>query len=270
MSKQRSNTLGLVVPDITNPFFPSLVQAIEHAARQRGQGILITDSHNDVEAEREALRMLVDRRVDAILISPTHLTDSLDGLVETARVVPLIQIDRVIDETLPYVRADQSEPIRTIVDHLRASGRQHLAFIAQQTAIATSTERETAFIQLMGAAFPDEPIRLVKESMSVESGRPAAREIMTTWPDTDAIICANDLIAVGVLQELGSHPGRRDVAISGFDDTLLARPLRLTSVRQPVDQMADAALTAAMHPGSLGGRLAVTLASEVMLRLSTA
>ncbi len=271
MNDARTSTLGLVVPDITNPFFPALVQAIERTARERGLSILIADANNDAAVERDALRTLIERRVDAILISPTHVTDSLDAVVETARRVPTIQVDRVVDESLPFVRADQSGPIATIVDHLRASGRQHLAFIGQQTTVATTHERELAFTRLMESAFPDEPLRVVKEGMSsAESGRAASRTIMAAWPDTDAIVCANDLIAVGVLQDLGTHPGRREVAVSGFDDTLLARIMRLTSVRQPVEQFADVALEAATgREGSAVG-LAVVLTSEVMLRFTTA
>ena len=81
---------------------------------------------------------------------------------------------------------------------------------------------------------------------------------------------ANDVIAVGVLLELGIQPGRREVAVSGFDDTLLARSLRLTSVRQPVGEMAETALAAALDSGGAPTRLAVELQSEVMLRFSTA
>lgn len=265
-----ANTLGLVIPDLTNPFFPALVQAIEHAARARGMSVLIADANNDAAVEREALRTLVHRRVDVILVSPTHLSESREALSTTARAVPTIQIDRVVDESLPYVRVNQSEPITAIVDHLRSSGRRHLAFIGQQSTIATTLERELTFTRLVREAYPDEPVRVVKEAMSPEIGRAASRSIMSTWPDTDAIVCANDLIAIGVLGDLGSHPGRREVAISGFDDTLLARTMRLTSVRQPVEQIADAALTAAAAPDSLAAGLAVELTAEVMLRFSTA
>jgi LacI family transcriptional regulator len=268
---ERTNTLGLVIPEITNPFFPTLVQAIDRAGRERGLSILIADSNNDAGVERAALRTLIDRRVDAILISPTHLTESVDGLVEAGRAVPTIQIDRVIDDALPYVRADQSGPIAAIVDHLCNSGRRHLAFIGQQPTIATTHEREEAFAALMAEAFPDEPLRVVKDGMSsAETGRAASRTIMSTWPETDAIVCANDLIAMGVLQDLGTHPGRREVAVSGYDDTLYARIMRLTSVRQPVEQFAELALTAIAGPEGSVAELAVELSSEVMLRFTTA
>jgi LacI family transcriptional regulator len=262
--------IGLVVPDITNPFFASLVQAVENAARARGVGVMIAVANNDAEVERDAVRMLTERRVGAILISATHITESVETIAEASRAVPTIQIDRIADESLPWVRANQAEPIRSIVRHLQNSGRHHLAFIAQQVNIPTSREREEEFTRLMAGAFPDDPLRIVKEAMSPEIGRAAAREITETWPETDAIICANDLIAVGVLLQLGIQPGRREVAISGFDDTLLARSLRLTSVRQPVEGIADAALTAALDPAGVPPHLAVELQSEVMLLFSTA
>jgi LacI family transcriptional regulator len=271
---QRTDTLGLVIPDITNPFFPELVQAIEHAARERGLGVLIADSANDPAAEREAMRTLVDRRVDALLVSPTHITESRDALAETATRVPTIQIDRVIDPDLPFVRANQSLPVETIVRHLRTTGRRHIAFIGQETSSSTSRERESAFRQLMSVHFSAEPLRVVNGGMSAESGRAALRQLTTRWPEADAIVCASDLIAVGVLQELGTHPGthpgRREVAVSGFDDTLLSRAMRITSVRQPVDGIADAALTAATAQVELPLELAVELHSEVIFRFSTA
>ncbi len=262
--------IGLVIPDLGNPFFPSLVQAVERAARARGIGVLIANSDNDAAIEHDAFRMLIERRVGAILVSATHATDSVATITDAARVIPTIQLDRIVADSLPWVRADQAAPIAEIVTHLQASRRQHLAFIAQQTTIPTSQEREAEFTRLMAEAFPDQPLRIVKEAMSPEIGRAAAREIMATWPETDAIICANDLIAVEVLLELGIQPGRREVAISGFDDTLLARSLRLTSVRQPVGEMADAALAAALDPAGAPIRLAVELQSAVMLRFSTA
>jgi LacI family transcriptional regulator len=239
-----------VIPDITNPFFPALVQAIEHAARAHGLGILIADADNNPEVESSALRTLVDRRVDAVLISPTHVTESLPALREAARTVPVVQIDRVIDVALPFVRVDQAAPVETIAKHLRASGREHLAFIGQQATISTSLERERAFVRLMAELFPGDAVRILPGAMSARSGREAAREIQARWPETDAIICANDLIAVGVLQQLGSHRGRRTVAVSGFDDTLIAHAMHLTSVRQPVDELAHAAISAAAETGA--------------------
>ena len=264
---QRTDTLGLVIPDITNPFFPALVQAIEHEARTHGQSVLIVDADNDPQVERAALHTLLDRRVDAVLISPAHATASLEALAETARVVPTIQVDRVIDEGLPWVRVNQSQPIDEIVGRLRSGGREHFAFVGQSSTMATSSEREGAFATLMKNAFPEQPLRVVRGTLTAASAGEAVRQIMRDWPETDAIICANDIIAVGVLHGLRASKRRRNVAVSGFDDTLIAEAMGLTSVRQPVDALASAALAAAY--GVPGAGLHVELFSQVIFRTST-
>jgi len=264
---QRTNTLGLVIPDITNPFFPALVQAIEHSAREHGLSVLIVDADNNPQVERAALRTLLDRRVDAVLISPAHATASLDALAETARVVPTIQVDRVIDGALPWVRVNQSRPIVELVGRLRAGGRSHFVFVGQASTVATSFERESAFAALMSSALPDQPLRVLHGTMSAASAGLAAWKIMRDWPETDAIICANDMIAVGVLQALRSSLPSLNVAVSGFDDTLLAEAMGLTSVRQPVDAMASAAIAAAS--GEPGANVQVELFSKVIFRAST-
>lgn len=265
---QRTNTLGLVIPDITNPFFPALVQAIEHSARKRGIGVLIIDADNDPLVEHAALRTLLDRRVDAILISPTHVTASLAALAESARVVPTVQIDRVIDTDLPWVRVDQAQPIDDLVTGLRLNGRKHFAFVGQASTIATSFERERAFAALMSNGAPEQPLRLIEGVMSAASAGQATQQIIREWPETDAIVCANDLIAVGVLQALRSAGQGLKVAVSGFDDTLLAEAMDITSVRQPIEELANGALAAAF--GQPGAMVQTELLAEVIFRGSTA
>jgi LacI family transcriptional regulator len=258
---QQTHTLGLVIPDIANPFFPSLVQAIERAARDRGLSVLIADAGNDPDRERDALHTLLDRRVDAVLISPTHSTASRAALAETAALVPTIQVDRVIDESLPFVRVNQARPIEQLVTHLRSTGRGHFAFIGQPTTMVTSFEREVAFTTVMASIAPSEPLRVTR----AESGRDAAAEILRRWPETDAIICANDLLGVGALQAL--TPERGGVAVTGFDDTLIAGAMGLTSVRQPVDDLARAALLAAFDAAPSAVQL--DLDCTLILREST-
>ncbi|MFB2579861.1 LacI family DNA-binding transcriptional regulator [Herbiconiux sp. P15] len=283
---RRTGTFGLVVPDLTNPFFPALVQALEHAARSRGLSILIADTGNDVEAETAAVHTLLDRRVDALLISPVDLEASREGLAAAARTVPVLQIDRVIDEDLPFVRVDQEAPVEALVERLVATGRRHVAFIGQDPRIATSREREVAFARVMSERFAGAPLRAVTGGTSPESGRAAVEALLERWPEIDAVVCANDLIAVGVqghLEALGaagpagsgslastrSSSGRR-IAVSGFDDTLVAQVLQLTSVRQPVQELADIAIAAAADPErSTLQETRRVVASEVVFRRST-
>ncbi|MCS5723951.1 LacI family transcriptional regulator [Herbiconiux sp. CPCC 203407] len=267
---QRTGTFGLVVPDLTNPFFPALVQALEHAARSRGLSILIADTGNDPEVETAAMNTLLDRRVDALLVSPVDLEASREGLISAATTVPVLQIDRVIDEGIPFVRVDQEAPVKALVERMIATGRRHLAFIGQDPRIATSREREVAFAQAMSERFAGGPLRSVTGGTSPQSGRAAAETLLSRWPETDGVVCANDLIAVGVLEHVRARLAGRRIAVSGFDDTLMAQVLELTSVRQPVQQLADLAIAAAAHPdrSTLLATRAV-VASEVVFRRST-
>ena len=258
---RRTDTVGLLIPDIANPFFPSLVRAIERAARERGLSVLIADAGNDPEVEHAALRSLIDHRVDAVLISPTHSEASRAALSESAATVVTVQVDRVIDRALAHARVDQSQPVKDLVEHLRSTGRHRFAFIGQPSTMATSFERESAFRGLMGTS-----ARVIPATTSAASGRDAARDVMQRWPDVDAIICANDLIGVGALQELRSTSGTGHIAVSGFDDTLIAEAMGLTSVRQPVDELARAALSAALDADAAQ---AVELQSTVVYRDST-
>jgi LacI family transcriptional regulator len=267
---QRTGTFGLVVPDLMNPFFPALVQALEHAARSRGLSILIADTGNDPEVEAAAMNTLLDRRVDALLISPVDLEASREALITAASTVPVLQIDRVIDEGIPFVRVDQGAPVKALVETMIAAGRRHLAFIGQDPRIATSREREVAFAQVMSERFAGEPLRSVTGGTSPQSGRAAAETLLSRWPEIDGVVCANDLIAVGVLEHVRAGPAAQRIAVSGFDDTLVAQVLDLTSVRQPVQQLADIAIAAAADPerSTLLATRAV-VASEVVFRRST-
>ena len=264
---QRTNTVGLVIPDITNPFFPSLIQAIEHAARAQGLAVLIADADNDAAIEHSALETLVDRRVDAVIISPTDRIASRAALAATATIVPTVQIDRVIDPALPFARVNQARPIDELVAHLRTAGRRHFVFIGQPTTMATSFERETAFTELMRVDYPGEEPRVQPGAISPAAVHEATVQALGRWPDTDAIICANDLIGVGVLQALRSLDGTRNVAVSGFDDTLIAEAMGLTSVRQPVQLLAEAALRAVFDAGPATAQ--TELDATVVFRRST-
>lgn len=267
---QRTRSIGLVVADITNPFFPALVQAVAHEARTHGYSLLIADAQNDVAAERDCVQTLLDSRVDALLISPTHRELSRATVALAARAVPTIQLDRVIDDQVGFVRTDQAQGIDAIIAHLRSTGRSRLAYVGPDPSVSTSWERERAFAAAM-AGGRRSAVRVLHCDFTVESGRAAAVKLRRRWPETDAVVCANDLIAFGVMQELtGIGVDLRPVAISGFDDTVIADAAHLTSVRQPVAEMAEAAVRLCVEATDSPTRLAqLTFSPTLIVRDST-
>jgi LacI family transcriptional regulator len=235
-------SLGLVVPNFANPFFPLLVQELEIRAKEVGLSILLTDSLDSVAVEAQNLDLLAERRVDAIVISPLHRNKSRPALLAAAQSVPVIQVDRMATASLPFAGVDQARALTRVLDHLAAGGRQRIAYIGADTGESTAAERLGAFRDW--AQRQDRPDRYSLTSSSYEGGRAAAARVLARNRDVDAIACCNDAIAVGVLAQLHESgiavPDQ--IAVTGFDDTVIATVCQLTTVRQPLDRVAAQAV----------------------------
>jgi LacI family transcriptional regulator len=272
LRRQETQTVGLVVSDITNPFFPLVVQAVERAAHEASFGLLLADTQNDAAIEEENVKLLLDKRIDALLISPSHRFLSRATISAAAAEIPVIQLDRVADDAISFVRVDQRDAIVQLIDHMVEGGRRHLAFIGSDPSVSTSWERQEAFLAVAPETDPAAAGRVLVGDFTVEWGRSAARRVHELWPEVNGVICANDLIGYGALQAftgLGvSVPG--DVAITGFDDTLIAQASRLTSVRQPVAELAEIAVRTAVHRVGDGENPQFsTLRPELVIRSSS-
>jgi LacI family transcriptional regulator len=264
-------SLGLAVPNITNPFFPALVQAVEVEAKRRGWSMLLADSLDDVEVERENLDLLIGRRVDAIVVSPLHRAKSRPAILAAADAVRVIQLDRQAAATLPYVGVDQAEAMIAVLDHLAAGGRSRIGYVGANTGESTAAERLGAFRAWAGARGMEPLVALADSTLAGGAG--GASRLLARSPGLDAIACCNDAIAVGVLSELAARgvgvPGQ--VAVTGFDDTVVSQvthPL-LTTVRQPLEALAIQAVTWAQH-GAAASRERVLLPAQVLPRASSA
>jgi LacI family transcriptional regulator len=196
---------------------------------------LLADAQNDPDIEAQAVRPLLGRRGDAVLITPVDRRRSGDrgGAGGAARAAgPVRRADA------HYVGIDHDQAITDLLTHLTGTGRTRLELIGSDPSMSTSWERQTAFTTRAAQIDPLTAELVLLGDYSVEWGRAAASRILDRWPDADAMVCANDLIGIGVLQELHRRgvpvPGR--VAVTGFDDTPLAAASEpsLTRVRQPV------------------------------------
>jgi LacI family transcriptional regulator len=224
----RSRTIGLVVLDVSNPFFTDIAHGVETAATENGSVIMLCNSGQAVEREARYLDLLEEQRVQGVLITPVGTDYSrLDVLVK--RGTPVVLVDR--DVLGGFVA----------VSHLLERGHRHIAFAGGPLALRQVQDRHLGAVKALTDAGQEASDLQIFETtaLTLEAGRRAGEQILDL-PEAKrptAVFCANDLMALGVLQAVVSHglrvPG--DVAIVGYDDIdyAAAASVPLSSVRQP-------------------------------------
>jgi len=234
MKTGRSGTLGMVVPDLTNPFFPSLVQSVIQAARDQGYGVFMTDTEGDESIEQAALRMLADRAVDGIIWFPVRDVDTSAGLLKS---IPTVVLDRAL-QGFDTVVADYADGGRRAAEHLLAAGHTKIGIISGPRDILSMRERcdaAKAYIQAHGTlAFE------VVNAFSIDLEPQVADALMRAG--ASAVFAGADIIALGVLRHLAAHGKHapQDLSVVGFDDiawSALGSP-PLTTIDMPLQAMA--------------------------------
>jgi LacI family transcriptional regulator len=263
-------SLGLVVPNIVNPFFPALIQAVEAVGRKASWSLLLTEAEDDPVIEREVADLLVARRVDALLISPCDRIRSRRTIERLSHSLRVFQLDRRCTAAVDYVGVDQKGAIVQVLAHLAENGRTRLAFVGVNPSEWTAHLRETAFRRWAKRERPEAPVLLGESTVSW--GEKAVELLLVEDPTIDGIICSNDVVAIGVLSGLESMgiPVPAQVSVTGFDNTLssITRP-ELTTVSQPVELIAKHAFRLATQSRQSGQIQRIVVAGELIVRRSS-
>jgi LacI family transcriptional regulator len=247
LRRQSSQTVGVLVPDLTNPFFPPILRGIEEALAPRGFTAFIANTDNDESKERRAFEAFRSRQVDGFLIATAQREP---GIIREAHAlgIPTVLVNRGTDVQLfPSVKPDDFSGVSQIVEHLTTLGHTSIAHIAGPQNNTNGYERATGFRQLVvehGLDAMECPV-LVSDAFDIRSGALGARQILHHYPRVTAIFAANDLMAIGalgVIREAGLDcPG--DISVVGFNDMFLAGAIApsLTTVRVPGNLMGTSA-----------------------------
>ena len=236
----RSRQIAIVVLDVANPFFTDVVRGVESAAEDRGMMVVVCNSGESAGRERRHLDLLEEQRVRGVLITPVD--DAEDSRLEllARRGTPVVLVDRGSGRrNRCSVAVDDVLGGRLAGDHLVDRGHRRIAFVGGPFSIRQVADRHTGFAAALGDAA--ELVVVETPNLTVASGRAAAGRLAGSAGRPTAVFCANDLLALGVLQEM-IRRGLRvpyDVAIVGYDDIefAAAAAVPLSSVRQPRERL---------------------------------
>lgn len=275
---RRSNTIGVLIPDLTNPLFPPIVRGLADRLESHGYVALIGNTDGDDARGRRVFEQMGARHVDGYVLATAHLQDPLiDDAVRSG--VPVVLMNRIAaDDSFPSVTVDNEAGVRLAVQHLLALGHRDIACIAGPLDVSTGLARYRGFRSAMtdaGLEMADDRLAFAR-SFSIDEGYRCARQILAARDGCTAVAAGNDMLAVGcyrALDEAGlSCPD--DMSVVGFNDMPFIDMLRppLTTVTFSHQQLGAQAADLLIERlnGSTGPNKIVYVVPELIIRGSTA
>ncbi len=241
LRKQETAVLALIISDIENPFFTAISRGVEDVAHTAGYSVVLCNSDDDPDKEREYVDVALQERVAGLLLSPTGRGESADLL--RSHGTPVVAVDRPLPSRMgDTVLVDSRHAAKQATNHLIERGYQLIGCITGPSGVLTADDRLAGYRDALRAAKMRSSTSLVRRTEFKAAGaRLAAHALMTQEQPPDALLVANNAMAIGVLEtlaELGLRCGR-DVGLVTFDDAPWAALLDppLTVVSQPAYEM---------------------------------
>jgi LacI family transcriptional regulator len=265
--KKETNTIGLIIPDITNPFYPEVARGIEDAANETGYTLFLCNTNWKQQREENYLNVLRQKQVDGVIIAPASEKPEHLKKVIAHGAKNMVFISRVNLGNVTSVLIDNVRGGRMAVEHLISKGYRKIAFVGGLNDISSNRERFQGYREALEiAGIKLNQAYIVGGDFKRESGHQATKWLLQLESRPDAIFAANDLLALGAIQALREQGLRipEDMAVIGFDDIEFASlpEIQLTSVTQPKYDMGKLALQTLMMQMKGDGRI---VAKKIML-----
>jgi len=274
LTTHRTATLGLVVPDIANPFFPEIARGVEDLACTHDYQVFLCNTDENPARERAMLNSLAAKQVDGIILCSSRLNEAELSAI-AAKMPPMVLVNRTLKTArVGTVMIDDVRGARQAMAHLLAGGHRSIALLSGPTTSYSGQQRLQGYQEALSAAgLPFDPDLVIATAPRVEGGYEAATRLLAHHPGVTAIFAYNDLVAIGALQACAAA-GRRvpeDIVVVGYDDIPLASLVMpaLTTVHVPkyrlgqlVSEMLLALLADKTEPG------VVKVAPELVVRAS--
>lgn len=221
LRSRQTFTLALVLPDITNAFWTTIVRGVEDAAQNEGYSVLLCNSDENLSKQTDYIHTVLQQRVDGVIIAPYDSDPVHLGRIQELK-IPTVLVDRWVDGLeVDSVRSDSLAGAYALTRHLLSVGHRRIAMISGPTSTSTGEERIAGWaLALDQAGLPVEPGMAVRGEFRVHSGRTMAEKLLAEGPLPDAIIAANNVLAVGVLDVLQKRGLRipQDIALVCYDE----------------------------------------------------
>ena len=273
---RRSDTIGVVVTNIADPFVAGVVSGIEETADQHGLSVFLANSNAEPEREVRVVRKFEERRVDGIIVTASRVGTQYVPLL-THMQVPIVLLNN--QHPSQFAHSVMIANVQASLDatrHLIALGHRRIAYLGDRYGHQSDTERFAGYRQaLEEAGFPFEP-QLVAHGDGKPEGAETAMAVLLAFPQSPtAVFCYNDMSALGAMRRIRNHGLRipDDISVVGFDDLYISQYLYppLTTVRQPMRQMGRMAMETLLRifAGAESGH-DIKVPGELIVRQSTA
>jgi LacI family transcriptional regulator len=271
---QKTNTIGVIIPDITNPFFSKIVRWIENAARDNGVSILISDSNEKTEFEKSSVQLFANRKIDGMIISPVG--EESEHLINAGNnKIPIVLIDRLFNDlNFPFVGSNNYEGAKEAISYLISNGHKRIGFIQGIRDTSVNQARLKGYKEsLTENNIPLDSSLIVGNSFGEENGYIEAKLLLNSSKKITAIFAASNLIALGAIKAISEENLKipEDISLISFDDQpysgFLSTPM--TTVAQQGKEIGTIAfklLTDMIQTGKLNNIHKILLPTKLIIR----
>lgn len=272
----KSHMYGLIISDISNPFFPDIAKGFERIAVEHGQELLIANTDYQPQRMQVCVRRMLERKVDGVAIMTSEMDTKLIQLL-SKRGIPIVFLDTgKVGPKTSNVFIDYEGGVESAVDYLVSLGHRRIGFVSGPPTLPSAKKRTAAFLRSLSKhGIASDPACIEMGDHHIDGGRKAMESLLKLNPRPTAVLASNDLSAIGVLGAIRDAGLRvpEDISVMGFDDIELSSFLYppLSTIRVPRTEIASrafAALYAASHKGVEHG-VEYCISTELVIRQST-
>jgi LacI family transcriptional regulator len=278
---KRTQTIGLLISDVGNPFYSDVIRGAEDVASAHGYGLFLCNTNYDLRRGWGYIQSLVDKQADGVLLMSSSMSD--EWLTELARhQIPTVVLDWNVRQTgghtLGVITQDFDTGIREAVDHLINLGHRRLAHVSGPLNLETARIRRDAFLNALAAhGIATQQVQIVEGNLRTDGGRNALAHLLELKERPTAVFAANDLTAIGIVWAARDRGLRvpEDLSVVGLDDVLLAAEITppLTTIalhRYELGSLAMQMLLDLQSPKSEAKPMRREMVSHLIVRQSTA